>query len=111
IPGSRISQRSSTLARIASREEPAVSDALTSDTGAYRFFHPPRCPGAPPLERGLGFARRGAARTEGEGFRAVHFVEMWFVDAGGRGTTAALTRARGVVAAALRRSLRQVRRF
>ncbi len=21
---------------------------------AYRFFHPPRCPGAPPLERGAG---------------------------------------------------------
>jgi len=21
---------------------------------AYRFFHPPRCPGAPPLERGEG---------------------------------------------------------
>jgi hypothetical protein len=20
----------------------------------YRFFHPPRCPGAPPVERGLG---------------------------------------------------------
>jgi hypothetical protein len=20
----------------------------------YRFFHPPRCPGAPPLERGAG---------------------------------------------------------
>jgi hypothetical protein len=20
----------------------------------YRFFHPPRCPGAPPLERGMG---------------------------------------------------------
>ena len=51
---------------------------------------------------GLGFARRGAAGTEGEGFGAVHFVEMGFVDAGGRGTTAALTRARGVVAAALR---------
>src|ERR1700726_4450580 len=26
----------------------------TSDTGRYRFFHPPRCPGAPPLERGAG---------------------------------------------------------
>src|ERR1700688_551793 len=26
----------------------------TSDTGRYRFFHPPRCPGAPPLERGVG---------------------------------------------------------
>ena len=25
-----------------------------SDTGSYRFFHPPLCPGAPPLERGAG---------------------------------------------------------
>ena len=25
-----------------------------SDTGSYRFFHPPRCPGAPPVERGAG---------------------------------------------------------
>ena len=25
-----------------------------SDTGCYRFFHPPLWPGAPPLERGAG---------------------------------------------------------
>jgi hypothetical protein len=25
-----------------------------SDTGRYRFFHPPLCPGAPPEERGAG---------------------------------------------------------
>ena len=24
------------------------------DCAAYLFFHPPRCPGAPPLERGVG---------------------------------------------------------
>jgi hypothetical protein len=59
-------------------------------------------PGAPPLERGagpnsgpdwresvgwkillppgLGLARLGAAGAEGQGFRAVHFVEVGFVD-------------------------------
>jgi hypothetical protein len=32
---------------------------------------------------GRGFARRGAAGAIGQGFRAVHFVEVGFVDAGG----------------------------
>ena len=27
---------------------------MTVVGAAYRFFHPPRCPGAPPLERGAG---------------------------------------------------------
>ena len=82
-----------------------------SDNGLYRFFHPPRCPGAPPLERGEGpnsgpdwresvgwkillplpvpvsssegLRGRRAVGTVGQGFRAVHFVEMGFVDAGG----------------------------
>jgi len=27
---------------------------LRAPTIGYRFFHPPRCPGAPPLERGAG---------------------------------------------------------
>jgi hypothetical protein len=27
---------------------------LTADISFYRFFQPPRCPGAPPLERGVG---------------------------------------------------------
>ena len=35
----------------------------------------------------FGFARFGAARTVGQGFRAVHFVEVGFVDFGGAGTT------------------------
>jgi hypothetical protein len=51
----------------------------------YRFFHPPRCPGAPPLERGAGpnsgpdwresvgwkiLLPLPAAMSSGEGFRA-----------------------------------------
>jgi hypothetical protein len=28
--------------------------AMTAVRAVYRFFHPPRCPGAPPLERGAG---------------------------------------------------------
>jgi hypothetical protein len=68
---------------------------------AYRFFQPPRCPGAPPLDRGegpnsgpdwresvgwkillplSGVGFRGAVRAVGQGFRPVHFVEMGFVD-------------------------------
>ena len=35
---------------------------------------------------GRGFVRRCAAGTVGQGFRAVHFVEMGFVDAGGGAT-------------------------
>src|ERR1700688_10879 len=52
--------------------------------GAYLFFHPPRCPGAPPLERGAGpnsgpdwresvgwkiLLPLPAPRSSGEGFR------------------------------------------
>ena len=78
---------------------------------SHRFFHPPRCPGAPPLERGegpnsgpdwresvgwkilvprgeFGLARFGAVRAVGQGLRAVHFVEVGFVDFGdAAGTT------------------------
>ena len=36
-----------------------------------------------------GFARRGAAGAIGQGFRAVHFVEMGFVDFGGGAAGAA----------------------
>jgi hypothetical protein len=83
----------------------------TSDTGRYRFFHPPRCPGAPPLERGAGpnsgpdwresvgwkillpvagpvSSGGGLRGAVGQGFRAVHFVEVGFVDAGGATPTA-----------------------
>ncbi len=83
---------------------------LCLDAFSYRFFHPPRCPGAPPEERGAGpnsgpdwresvgwkillplpgRGRRarvfagGAVGAEGQGLRAVHFVEMGFVDVGG----------------------------
>jgi hypothetical protein len=38
---------------------------------------------------GRRFARRCAAGTIGQGFRAVHFVEMGFVDAGGGSTVVA----------------------
>jgi hypothetical protein len=39
----------------------------------------------------LGFAGQRAGRAVGQGFRAVHFVEMGFVDAGGgAGTTLGL---------------------
>src|SRR5882672_9895371 len=72
---------------------------------------------------GRRFARRWAAGTVGQGFRAVHFVEVGFVDAGGGGSRVFVctptptafggrpspqgggrrcARARGVVAAALR---------
>src|ERR1700722_18428846 len=37
---------------------------------------------------GRGFARRRAAGAAGQGFRAVHFVEMGFVDFGGSAGTA-----------------------
>src|SRR4029453_11154087 len=37
----------------------------------------------------FGLARFGAAGAEGQGFRAVHFVEVGFVDARSRGTAAA----------------------
>ena len=37
---------------------------------------------------GRGFSRRGAAGAVGQGFRAVHFVEVGFVDAGGGTGTA-----------------------
>jgi hypothetical protein len=37
---------------------------------------------------GRGFARRRAAGAIGQGFRAVHFVEVGFVDAGGVTSTA-----------------------
>src|SRR5258705_11082968 len=37
----------------------------------------------------LGLARLGAVRAVGQGFRAVHFVEVGFVDARGRGTATA----------------------
>src|SRR5204863_842475 len=35
---------------------PAYRNAveLPASAGFYRFFHPPRCPGAPPVERGEG---------------------------------------------------------
>ena len=40
---------------------------------------------------GRGFARRSAVGAIGQGFRAVHFVEVRFVDAGGvTGTTRGL---------------------
>ena len=35
---------------------------------------------------GRGFAREGAVGAIGQGFRAVHFVQVGFVDFGGGGT-------------------------
>ena len=53
-----------------------------------------------PASAAEGFFRQRGIFAEGQGFRAVHFVEMGFVDFGC--TAGGPTRARGVVAAALR---------
>jgi hypothetical protein len=57
-----------------------------SDTGRYRFFHPPLCPGAPPVERPMVLASR--VEVVGRGFAhlvalvdAVHDVADGFLDA------------------------------
>ena len=31
-----------------------ITSVPSFSADCYRFFHPPRCPGAPPLERGAG---------------------------------------------------------
>jgi hypothetical protein len=36
------------------RMREVIRDSCIKARAAYRFFHPPRCPGAPPLERGVG---------------------------------------------------------
>jgi hypothetical protein len=36
------------------RPNVAEVDRFASSLDAYRFFHPPLCPGAPPVERGAG---------------------------------------------------------
>ena len=40
-----------------------VPSSVMGSIEIYRFFHPPRCPGAPPLERGAG-PRLLASRVE-----------------------------------------------
>ena len=100
-----LAQQSSQFGRTAYDFQTGLSIAFAAD---YRFFHPPRCPGAPPVERGEGpnlgpdwrelvgwmirlslpngFFGQRTVRPEGQGLRAVHFVEMGFVDFGGAGT-------------------------
>ena len=94
------------LAKVDSAELRRLSDRFL--LGDYLFFHPPRCPGAPPVERGEGpnsgpdwrelvgwmirlsppngFCGSAPSGRKGRELRAVHFVEMGFVDFGGAGT-------------------------